>query len=275
MKLNCPICGSEEFTPKYPETPNIVTCRVCDLVYLNDRPDVKALENLYQNYGHVEAMKSMIEIRNRKYEFLLEILRHTDYQEKRRDNLSRFDLLEIGANWGAFMLCARESGIFNCEAIEVNRNAVEFMRVILGLKAVSGQIEQIDSDNKFDYIVAIHSLEHLPNPATALRKIHSMLKPGGWFCGVVPNIDSLPSKQLGASWPWLDPRMHYTHYTPKTLTNALNAVGLTVKKMFTYQGDGDYDLNDIAKSASSVGKTIQQTNDEGTGVEIRFFAQKL
>ena len=42
-------------------------------------------------------------------------------------------------------------------------------------------------DNALDYIATSHVLEHLPNPALALREWHRVLRPGGLIYMVVPD----------------------------------------------------------------------------------------
>ena len=39
----------------------------------------------------------------------------------------------------------------------------------------------------FDFAAAIHSLEHMDNPYIAVREVHRVLRPGGWFYVGAPN----------------------------------------------------------------------------------------
>jgi len=39
----------------------------------------------------------------------------------------------------------------------------------------------------FDFAVALHSLEHVGDPAQAVREVHRVLRPGAWFYAGVPN----------------------------------------------------------------------------------------
>ncbi len=43
----------------------------------------------------------------------------------------------------------------------------------------------------FDFVVSIHSLEHVGDPAVALGELARVLRPGGWFYAGVPNRQRL------------------------------------------------------------------------------------
>ena len=56
-------------------------------------------------------------------------------------------------------------------------------------------IENVKTDKKFDYIYLIHTLEHLEEPISALRKIASLLDKDGFLFIAVPNARAL-SRQI-------------------------------------------------------------------------------
>jgi len=58
--------------------------------------------------------------------------------------------------------------------------------------------EEFETSTKFDVIVCSHVLEHVGDPVSLLRKLHSLLTPKGLLIGIVPNADSL-HRRLGVA----------------------------------------------------------------------------
>ena len=67
------------------------------------------------------------------------------------------------------------------------------------------------SDGSFDAVIAVHSLEHVPDPGPALKEMRRVLRPGGVAAIVTPN-------RLTFARPdeIIDP-YHYTEYDPRQL----------------------------------------------------------
>jgi len=97
----------------------------------------------------------------------------------------------------------------------------------LGGKTIHvGQIEHLDlGSHQYDLVTLWDVLEHLYQPLDSLRRVHSLLKPGGVLIVNVPNLDSVESKLLGRHWGHLDIPRHLWHFTPSTLRRMLQAAG--------------------------------------------------
>ncbi len=73
--------------------------------------------------------------------------------------------------------------------------------------------------NRFDSVVAINVLEHMPNMNLALKNIYTMLKPGGKLIVLIPSFQFAygpMDKNLG----------HYRRYTVQNFSNHLSQVKL-------------------------------------------------
>jgi SAM-dependent methyltransferase len=69
------------------------------------------------------------------------------------------------------------------------------------LKLHRGDFLAYDFGNqKYDVVYAAHIIEHLADPIAFLRKIDSILKPGGMCVLEVPNEDCLGARIFGADW---------------------------------------------------------------------------
>jgi SAM-dependent methyltransferase len=279
----CPMCGSPKAAADRTRA-DIVKCAECNIVYLRTRPSRESMEARYQTYAdgasHMRLPITVDEMRTsglRREYFMQELL---SYVDKPGGMLGK--LLDIGCGWGAFLANAREKG-FEAEGVEICAKMANFANSVMGLKVHASQLYDICVEpGSFNVVSIIHVFEHLPGQKEALACIHAMLRPKGIFCGIVPNYGSLCSKSLRDQWSWLDPEMHYIHFTPLTLQLALEKYGFKVLKLYTHTGDFDVTTivdqvrkqNNMPMSNDEVAARIEAHWLAGEGEEIRFFAQK-
>ena len=86
--------------------------------------------------------------------------------------------------------------------------------------------ELIADGVSFDAVVLWHVAEHLHDPATTLRNVASLLRPGGVLMIAVPNFGSPEAKIGKAGWFHLDVPRHVFHFTSATLRPLLADAGL-------------------------------------------------
>ena len=75
--------------------------------------------------------------------------------------------------------------------------------------------------NYFDLVIMNHTLEHMDDPQSVLKKIGILLKEDGVLFLDVPNFGSLSSKILGKRWPYLLPLEHKHQFTKESLAKLL------------------------------------------------------
>jgi len=273
----CPFCGRVEAV-RYRTSADIVRCLSCGTVYLRTRLNKDAMRRLYQSYAdgpsHMALPADGDAIKNsglRRDYFLNELLEFTAPCGR---------LLDVGCGWGAFLDNARNRG-FEVRGIEVTRKCVAFANEKLGIPVTDEPFEDVAFERgSLSVVTMLHVLEHLPEPLRAIENAYRSLKPGGIFCGIVPNIESLCSQELGETWYWLDPQYHYVHYSPSTLKRHLESAGFTVERLYT--ATGDYGRENVLQvirrkqdvAAGRLEALIEQIERDGSGEEIRFFARK-
>ncbi|GAB4332177.1 MAG: hypothetical protein Kow0037_09480 [Calditrichia bacterium] len=275
--VNCLACGSSR-AEKFREAADIVKCLDCGLIYLRTRPKQEDLVENYQGYvdegSHMRLPKSQEEIEAshmQRHYFMNELLEFVEPKGK---------FLDVGCSWGPFLYNARKVG-FEPRGIEVTRKAVEFANKVLGIKVTSEQFEKTKfKPESYTVVSMLHVLEHLPYTQKVLNHVFNILKPGGLFCGIVPNIDSFASELQGDSWEWLDPNFHYIHFSPKVLKRLLEEHGFIVERLYTKSGDFNPErLIKIIQETYKCGradaeKMLKNLEERGHGEEIRFFARK-
>ncbi|MDD5389288.1 MAG: class I SAM-dependent methyltransferase [Gallionellaceae bacterium] len=102
------------------------------------------------------------------------------------------DVLEIGCASGIQTRHLKEHLGCHVTGVEINPLAAEEARPYCE-SIIIGNIEELDlaaglGDKRFDLITFVDVLEHLKDPASALRKVRTFLKDGGSIIASIPNI---------------------------------------------------------------------------------------
>jgi dolichyl-phosphate beta-glucosyltransferase len=224
----CPLCGAEEFSPRAAKSGfRMVECLVCRLWYLNPMPTPGTLQSLYdgsyyesdaataQGYADYGAMAD-------------------DFRETFRRRLALVEghvgagrLLDVGAGFG-FLADAATQQFRERWVVEMSDAAAR--RVDPAHRVVVGRFESLDLPERYFDVVSMQDcLEHLPEPQVALRKIRSLLRPGGAFLAVTPDVRSWVARVQRQNWVSLKFPEHVVLYSEETLRRALDEAGLRVE----------------------------------------------
>lgn len=117
----------------------------------------------------------------------------SDYQQNTRAEMLDLlpagtnSLLDVGGGEGGFAAAFVERFGGQASVAELNPAAGE-RAMARGLTVHCGPFEQLQKITTFDCIAFLDVLEHLADPLAALRKAHSLLKPGGHVLLAVPNV---------------------------------------------------------------------------------------
>jgi len=172
-------------------------CQNCEVVFSYPMPDEDCLAQLYREMKD-EEYDYEEEGRKRNFSKIIDRIEQL--------NKGKGRLLDIGAASGLLLEIANGRG-WDAEGIEISFDLYQ-KGVRKNLKIYNKNIENYESDNKYDVITAIDVIEHLSNPQIMIEKSWNLLKEGGIICLVTPNISSLAAKIFGRYW-W--------HYRPPHL----------------------------------------------------------
>lgn len=142
-------------------------------------------------------------------------------------------LLDVGCSYGLFLRLAREQG-FQVSGIEPSADAARHC-TDAGLDVSCGDMESAQFPaGSFDLITAFEVIEHLESPAAFIAKARSLLKPGGVFFLVTPDLGSFSRRVMGYRW-FSYRAMHVSYFSKRTLKNFLGQKGFTVLGSFPYR----------------------------------------
>jgi SAM-dependent methyltransferase len=132
-------------------------------------------------------------------------------------------VLDAGAGRGRLVAELHRRG-FRAEGIEPSaRSAAAARGAGLAVRPVALADHE---DEGLDAVVLWHVLEHLDDPARALARAGSWLRPGGVALIGVPNVASLQARIGGPSWMHFDAPRHRVHLTPRGLASLVQGAGL-------------------------------------------------
>lgn len=104
--------------------------------------------------------------------------------------------LEMGCYKGEFteMLTKKFDDL---TVIEAASDLIDYTKNRVGEKVrfIHSTFEELEMEEKFDYIFLMHTLEHLDNPVETLKQVNSWLSENGKLFLVVPNANA-PSRQI-------------------------------------------------------------------------------
>jgi len=182
-------------------------------------------EEFFSDRVEKYATKCFAPAKQRRYAQRLRVFRR--YRELNR-------LLEVGANVGGLIHCARELG-WDAVGVEPVEACARYARDERGLDVRPCVLEEADlPDDSFDAVYSNAVFEHLPSPTRVMAAIARALRPGGVVLIDTVNWASYTREILGADWHLLDPRGHLSLWTPATLRRLCDDAGLDVVRMSSH-----------------------------------------
>jgi len=236
----------------------IVQCKSCGLIYLNPRPNQDLLGSFYPPvyYPPVSAkQRPSLQRQAKKISAQLKRWVLEDYygypsseapawwgplrklllwpDKTWRELKGRYPLpwrgqgkvLDVGCGAGGNLKTLQDQG-WQPYGVEISEIAAVHARELTEGQIHTGTIESAPFPQaSFDLVLMSHSLEHLPSPVDALRRIHRFLKDDGLLVIQVPNVRSLEFKLFGRWWFQLDPPRHFYQFDRASLTAILARAG--------------------------------------------------
>jgi SAM-dependent methyltransferase len=143
--------------------------------------------------------------------------------------------LDVGCGDGRYLKMLHEWGVPQSQiwGTEIDGGVVDRLSSE-GFQARRGGLEDAEGlpAGGFDLIVMLQVLEHVGDPAAAVRRAYELLAPGGAFVVETPNTDSLDCRLFREKYwgGWHIPR-HWNLFDPHTLGRLLGEAGFRVERV--------------------------------------------
>ena len=103
--------------------------------------------------------------------------------------------------------------------------------------------------DSYDFVFAIHVVEHLIDLSAVFRKIAVSLRPGGVFYCITPNAQSYGLSLFGQSWWNLEDPTHYRFFSRRSLAAALSQAGFqTVRTNIVIEDSLTLEINSALRA---------------------------
>lgn len=191
------LCGKTDAvivseTDRYGLPLKTVICVHCGLLRTNPRLDASSLDGFYANeyrdlymgadYGDMDAYFLDMFARGR---VIVDIIR----KAAPRLDLKKADVLEVGCSAGGVLFSFLEAGA-RVRGIDQDRRYLDYgNKREPALNLLPGGVETLEKEDcKYDIILINHVMEHLADPAGAVRAARKRLKPDGLCYISVPGL---------------------------------------------------------------------------------------
>ena len=141
-------------------------------------------------------------------------------------------VVDLGCSYGPTVIELRRLG-YDAWGIELSAEGVAFLNSHGG-KGYCGTILDYDCPlTRIDALFSSHTLEHMPDPYAALRKLHRLMRPGGFLEIVLPHWGGLVAQHLRERWKWCGYPAHIHYFRAATFPTILTDLGFKVESIHT------------------------------------------
>lgn len=181
-------------------------CHSCGLIFngLWERASTDELYDYYRERIRWPREKLYDPLNEKRFETLLQRL---------GDGRRSRSLLDVGCGAGHLVYVAQREG-WTAQGIELSSPAVEICHRF-GLDCrVQDIFDPALDQERFDVIVLIEVIEHVPRPSSFIRRAAHLLRRDGALYMTTPNYDSLTRRILKSRWQ-LIAFEHLSYFSPR------------------------------------------------------------
>lgn len=258
--IKCNLCGHTkaivfDSESRFNSGAGVSICPKCSLIYISPRWSEKTYGEFYKHdyrilMGEGREKLEIVTVAERIHG--AKILDFCHLFVNKGDSV-----LDIGSSAGGVLHIFKKFKNCRVLGIEPDLDRAKFCQNYYGIAVKSGLFEDsIFKKNQFDLVIMTQTMNHLMNPISSIKKIHSILKPEGKVFLEVQNFAE--TIKMFVNPTQVD---HTYNFTPETLMLMLKKVGFDILNI----------EEDTAQSARLVSRTMWRL---GANIHIRIIAQK-
>jgi 2-polyprenyl-3-methyl-5-hydroxy-6-metoxy-1,4-benzoquinol methylase len=221
--MNCQVCNHSEWVEIY--NASLLKCSVCGFVTANLEISTDELKALYsekyfkgEEYFDYKADKNFLQKNFKKR-----------LKKIRKYHPEVSNVLEIGCAYGFFAeSLTKQYPSINYLGIDVSDDAINYASNVLKQNARCADYLTLKADQLYSDIFMWDVIEHLPEPASVIKKASSELKIGGHIYITTGDIDALLPRWQKHKWRLIHPPSHLHYFSKKTLSRLLTDSGFEI-----------------------------------------------
>lgn len=172
----CDLCGSASLVV-IDKNSNITKCKSCGYIFDTPRPTFDEIAEFYSRTDQYNSWLDNETGRDILWQRRLGMIKNLRSGGK---------LLDVGCGIGQFLFWAKD--YFEVKGTEVSESGIRIARDKYAFDVVKGEIEHVDlGAARFDVITLFHTLEHVPYPASCMKRCKELLSEEGIIIIAVPN----------------------------------------------------------------------------------------
>jgi len=231
--MKCNLCNEEKdfktVSTKIREGDGLILeCQNCHHVFQALEMNSNELE---EYYNEIYTATNSLSIEK------IEVEEHFNERLKTLENMlkhikpileTNMKVLDIGSGAGALLYSIKDN-VNKLYATELNKSYVQFMNE-KGINAQYGFFEKLEFNTKFDLIISINALDHMPYPMEILEKIFESLEDNGQIYLELPNRNEalnffLPKENQNNFNTFFWHKAHFHYFYEETIVYALKKIG--------------------------------------------------
>ena len=220
MNRRCPVCFNESREALHtlwfrlldgvnlPDSYEICICPKCDMVFA-DTPATQAdYDRFYRYHNIYETGASVSDLA--KYAMTMEVIPKFTHIHSR--------ILDVGFANGELLKMLRDRGYVDLHGLDPSSKCVDSLRDE-GLDAQEGSLLDAVVNDKYDFVILSHVLEHIVDLSKAVKVVHSLLNKNGLVYVETPDLRGYELyKEIPFYYFDIE---HINHFTSDSLVNLM------------------------------------------------------
>ncbi len=210
---SCVCCGSDLNSSIYlfqKKNAKYYKCAKCGLIFQNPQPPLNSAKEIYDDFEYQNLYFNATGFYSQIASSYLKNLQNVIKRENVVFDPGKCKLLDVGSSIGLFLCLAKKEG-YAAKGFDISSIASKFAKENYDVDVMVGNFLETDLlEAGYDIITMWQVIEHLTDPSSFLKKIHTLLKPGGFICIATPDTETIFRKIYKKYWGIYVPDLHIT-----------------------------------------------------------------